>query len=260
MTLIGFSTGAVALGDFKRALELLSQTSMTAVELSALRLPELPGLMVALPRLDLTKFDYVSFHAPSRFSAAEEDNVVELLRNVPNTMKIIVHPDTVHDSSKWEPFGAQVAIENMDRRKVFGRSAEELRHWFDLLPEARLCLDLAHAHQFDRTMTEAYRILRSFKDRVCQLHVSELDSTGHHFPLSFGSMRAFSEVKAMIPESTPIILESLSPHLGGDADLLVPWLELEAQRASMALRHDEETVSQDSPPHKSSVVNTAATA
>src|SRR6516225_2258294 len=100
MTLIGFSTGAVALGDFKHALELLSRTSMTAVELSALRLSELPGLIAALPSLGLTQFDYVSVHAPSRFSAAEEDDVVQLLRNVPNTLNIIVHPDTVHDSSK----------------------------------------------------------------------------------------------------------------------------------------------------------------
>ena len=178
MPLIGFSTGAIALGNFEGALNLLKQTSMSAIELSALRLPELPILIAALPLLDLSSFGYVALHAPSRFSQEEETSVTELLKSVPKEIKIIIHPDTIHDSGKWSAFGAQLAIENMDRRKSFGRSADELRHWFDLLPQSSLCLDLAHAHQFDRTMTEAYRILRSYKDRICQLHVSELDSAG----------------------------------------------------------------------------------
>jgi hypothetical protein len=232
---IGFSTGAIALGNFEAALNLLKQTSMTAVELSALRLQELPILLAALPLLDLDKFGYVALHAPSRFSPEEEPSVAELLKAVPKQINIIIHPDTIHDSGKWSAFGTQLAIENMDRRKSFGRSAEELRHWFDLLPESRLCLDLAHAHQFDRTMTEAYRILRNYKDRICQVHISELDSAGHHFPLSFGSIKAFAEVASMIPETAAIIIESLNPHTIDQQDVLISWAELEAHRALLAL-------------------------
>lgn len=235
---IGFSTGALALGDFECALHLLSRTSMNAIELSALRLAELPSLVAALPKLNLNQFEYVSFHAPSRFCSSDEEMVLDLLGQIPTDWNIIVHPDTVCDGAKWRPFGHRIAIENMDRRKAFGRSAEELRHWFDLLPEAQLCLDLAHVHQFDRTMTEAYRILRSFNDRICQLHVSELDSTGHHFPLSFGSMRAFSEVRSMLPSRAAIILESISPVTGSDKATLA-WMEAEAQRACIALQRDE---------------------
>jgi len=238
MLLIGFSTGAVALGDFERALALLGDTRMTAVELSALRLCELPALIAALPRLDLTKFDYVSFHAPSRFSQSDEDGVIELLHRVPNHWPIILHPDTIHDAAKWRPFGDQLAIENMDRRKEIGRNAEELSRWLTSLPEARLCLDLAHVHQFDRTMTEAYRILKAFRDKVCQVHVSELDSTGHHYPLSLGSMRAFAEIESMIPADAAIILESLSPMKGADDAAQVTWIQAEARRACIALRRD----------------------
>jgi len=68
MALIGFSTGAVALGDFEHALALLESTSMNAVELSALRLRELPRLIAALPRINLGQYAYISLHAPSRFS------------------------------------------------------------------------------------------------------------------------------------------------------------------------------------------------
>jgi len=172
---------------------------------------------------------------------------VKLLRDVPRNWPIILHPDTIYDVQKWMPFGNQLAIENMDRRKDIGRSAEELSYWFDRLPKARLCLDLAHAHQFDRTMTEAFRILKAFGDRVCQLHVSELDSNGHHHPLSFGSMRAFSEIESMIPPQAAIILESLSPISGADVAAQVSWIELEAQRACLSLRRKDETSSSNLP-------------
>jgi hypothetical protein len=110
MPMVGFSTGAVARGDFARALFLLNATSMTAIELSALRLAELPILIAALPSLDLHKFDYVSVHAPSHFSTDEEQDVIELLRQVRPEWPIILHPDTIHDVAKWRPFGAQIAM------------------------------------------------------------------------------------------------------------------------------------------------------
>jgi hypothetical protein len=235
MVLIGFSTGAVALGNFEPALALLGDTSMTAVELSALRLRELPGLISALPKLDLRQYSYVSIHAPSSFSEPEEENVVQLLQNVPEDRPIILHPDTIFDFELWRPFGRKITIENMDRRKQVGRSAEELKYFFEKLPDARLCLDLAHVHQFDRTMTEAYRILKTFAHRICQLHVSELDSTGHHYPLSIGTMQAFAEIASMIPAEAAIILESLNPFSGADISAQVSWIEEEARRACKAL-------------------------
>lgn len=239
MAFIGFSTGALKLGNFHEALDLLHGTSMTAVELSALRLPELPALIGALPKLDLRQFAYVSVHAPSRFSADEEDGVVELLGQVPHAWPIIVHPDTIHNPGKWSGFGNQLAIENLDRRKRDARSVEELDRWYDRLPNARLCLDLAHAHQYDRTMTEAFRILLKFSDRICQLHISELDSTGHHFPLSYGSMQAFSEVASLVPADSPAILESLNPLQGAEDDLQKAWMEREINRADAALGRGE---------------------
>jgi hypothetical protein len=239
MPYIGFSTGALSLQDFSEALRLMQGTSMTAVELSALRLPELPILVRAVPHLHLEQFGYISFHAPSRFSADEEDDVIDLLGHLPKEWPVIVHPDTIHDSDKWAALGSRLALENMDRRKSTGRSALELSHWFKELPDAKLCFDLAHAHQCDRTMTEAFRILLGFRDRICQLHISELDSTGHHFPLSYGSMRAFSEVASLIPGNAPVILESLNPSQGTREEIQKAWIEREAERAITAIGRGE---------------------
>jgi sugar phosphate isomerase/epimerase len=209
---------------------------MAAVELSALRIQELPLLVDALADLNLDQFTYVALHAPSRFGSEMEDGVISLLRQVPKAWPIIVHPDTIHDFRKWAEFGGQLAIENMDRRKSDGRSADELERWFDLLPNARLCFDLAHAHQCDRTMVEAFRILLRFKQRICQLHISELDSAGHrHFPLSYGSIHAFLEVSRLIPATASVIIESLNPFEGAEAKLQRAWIEQESQKACQAL-------------------------
>ena len=63
---IGFSTGALAKGDFATGLEVQRYVArIDAVELSALRDYELPNLVDAIPNLDLHGFEYVSFHAPS---------------------------------------------------------------------------------------------------------------------------------------------------------------------------------------------------
>ena len=68
---MGFSTGALAQGDFHLALRMLADQPTTAVELSALRAHELLPLSQALPTLDLSRFAYVSVHAPRPASHAQ---------------------------------------------------------------------------------------------------------------------------------------------------------------------------------------------
>jgi hypothetical protein len=219
MTKIGFSTGALALGDFQRGLDLVRGKPITAIELSALRVPELPGLINALPNLDLRQFSYIAIHAPSLFGAEEESAIVQMLKQVPRKFPIVVHPDTIHDLGKWAGFGEQLLIENMDRRKADGRTAKELSIWFAELPEAGLCLDIAHAQHFDPTMTEAFQILAKFASKIRQVHISELDSASRHFPLSTSAIQAFSEVTGRIPRDVPFIIESRIPPGNVDSEI-----------------------------------------
>ena len=46
----GFSTGALALGDFDQALKMLDGITVEAIELSALRIRELPRLLEFVSR------------------------------------------------------------------------------------------------------------------------------------------------------------------------------------------------------------------
>ncbi len=224
---IGFSTGALAYADFRRALAILDGTHTSVVELSALRENELAPLIEGLDSLDVSRFTYISVHAPSRYEPSHEREIINRLRNVASrNWHIILHPDAVHEFAAWNVFRDLVLIENMDKRNQTGRTAQELSAIFAKLPHAGLCFDLGHCKQVDPTMNEAYLILRNFKNRLRQLHLSEVNSRSTHDPLSGVSIGAFARISHLIPENVPVILES--PVADSD-------VEAEIDRARLAL-------------------------
>lgn len=227
MQMIGYSTGALAYGNFKRGVELLRGRAIYAIELSALREAELRPLLDAVDELDLSQFKYISLHAPSAFSPQHEEQIAQQLRGVTRKgWPIILHPDAIQDYALWRSFGSSLLIENMDRRKPCGRTVRELENIFELLPDACLCFDLAHARQVDTTMTSAHLILRRFGERLQQVHLSEVNTNSKHDRLSYGAILAYQKVAALIPDNVPVILEAP-----------VSWqaIEAEIERAKEAL-------------------------
>lgn len=216
---IGFSTGALALGDFRRGLALLSGRGVRAVELSALRESELPSLMDALDELDLSAFEHVSVHAPSKLRTMKESVVADLLRPcIERGWPVILHPDAIGDHGCWRDFGAMACIENMDTRKADGRTNKELAAHFERLPDATFCLDLGHAQQVDSTLGVARSMLKEYGQRLAQLHLSELDARAHHHALSMATVWSVREIARLIPPC-PVILESLVPPEAIDSEL-----------------------------------------
>jgi hypothetical protein len=114
---MGFSTGALAFGDFRQALRMMEGQSCDCVELSALREEELEPLVQALDTLDLRQFRYVSFHAPSQLVALNERRLAAQLHAVAERrMPIILHPDMIRDYRCWTDFGDTLYIENVFQR------------------------------------------------------------------------------------------------------------------------------------------------
>lgn len=229
MRRIGFSTGAIARGDFQTALTRLRHHRITVVELSALRLSELGPLVSSLPGLDLIEFEFVSFHAPSLFPASDETYVLDQLRAVVKLgIPVVVHPDVISTPAAWEALGSMVFLENMDKRKPVGRTARDLESLFRRFPKAGFCFDLGHARQVDPTMTEAQLMLENFGDRLREVHISDVNTSSRHDPLSVYSMSAFRSVASLIPESIPVVLETLIDE--GQSEILT-----EIERARQAL-------------------------
>jgi hypothetical protein len=207
---LGFSTGALALSDFREALRMLKDQPVSVIELSAIREHELIPLLRALDELDLSQFQYVSIHAPSSFSPEAEMAIFrELYESRQRGWPVIVHPDTLHNFSVWKELGNLLCVENMDKRKPAGRTVRELEVLFKELPQASFCFDIGHARQVDTSMTEAHRMLKHFRSRLRQVHISEVNTQNKHDRLSFVSIRGFREVTRLIPSSTPVIIESV---------------------------------------------------
>lgn len=232
--LIGFSTGALARGDFRRGVKLARETELPVVELSALRLDELAPLVAALDELsdDLAAFREVSIHAPSAFAADEEVAVVSLLAEAHERgLPIVVHPDVIYTDSLWRRFGDALRIENMDLRKRLGQTAADLAPFFARLPEARFCCDLAHARQVDPTLAEAERLLLTFASRLDEIHLSHVDAESQHHRLTPEFIADYLDLAALVPGWIPVVIESPM-----DAGASVADLQSEAALARDALR------------------------
>lgn len=194
---IGCSTGFFVeyRGDWPSLIEQATALSLRAIELAALSEDELPGLLAYLDDEPSLPCDYVSVHAPSKGRRMDEEELVGILDHLPPWIETIVaHPDTFEVPERWNRLGRRLAVENMDRRKPAGRTAQEMATVFELLPDASLCFDIAHAWAIDSSMAEGQAILDRFGGRLRQLHVSSLDSAQHHVPLTqedeelFGSL------------------------------------------------------------------------
>jgi len=206
----GFSTGAIAKSDFRSAWQEMEQAGGSdAIELSALRESELQDVVDFATHLPTNGYRYRSIHAPKSFEQWSEQDAVALLTPLANLgFKIILHPDAIRHPELWRKLGSALCIENMDTRKRTGRTARELSAVFDDLPDAGLCLDLGHARQVDPTMTEAVVMLTTFKDRLTQLHVSEVDTDGGHRRMSQPCRYVFQSVAHLIDPAVPVIIES----------------------------------------------------
>jgi hypothetical protein len=184
---IGCSTGFMTdlRNDWEELVDRAASCSSMAIELSAVSASELPGLLAFLHSAPRLPFLFVSVHAPVKGFDGDEEARIEALCAVPQWIDtIVIHPDTIVDPDLYRRLGRRLAIENMDSRKSGGHRADELAALFARLPEARLCLDVAHAKDIDPTMTEAAELLHRFASRLSHVHLSSLDESKHHVSLT----------------------------------------------------------------------------
>ena len=206
--------------------------NLSAVEMSALRQEELETLVEQLPTLDLGSFRYVSFHAPSSMQHDFEGAALGYLQQVARLgWPIIVHPDAMYKPEEWAKLGNRLCLENMDKRKPIGQTADDLSKLFERLPDATLCFDIGHARQVDPTMSEACAILSCFAERIQQVHISEVNTQSKHDALSLESILAFQKVCHLLPTDVPVILESRVDE---------PEIMNEVRRACEALSPDHQ--------------------
>jgi len=210
MNPIGFSTGAIAKGDFRKALEILAPTSGDAVELSALRAGEFTPLMDALPSIDFRKYQHVSLHTPKSFGGkVTAFNAITSIIQAPKVLSCVVaHLSAIVSTTVWGTLGSLLALENTDEPPSL------LRQQSSALLRAGICIDIGHAVRQDITGATAVALFDLA--RVCpikEIHLSVCRFDGKHVLLS--SLKQVPEIYrtivAMIPDRIPIILEGEVP-------------------------------------------------
>jgi hypothetical protein len=211
---IGASTGFLveARGDWPALAEQAIALSSFTAELAALSEHELPGLLTFLQTSPQLPFNYLSVHGPSKSLTMAEAKLVDMLNRLPASVDaIVMHPDVIDDAATVRRLGSRLVLENMDTRKATGRTADDLAPLFEQLPDAGLCLDVAHARDADPSMELAHELLDRFTGRLRHLHVSSLDADGHHVPLTEADLEAFRPVLDRCRD-VPWILEAPLPQ------------------------------------------------
>jgi hypothetical protein len=193
----------------RRALDV----STLAVELAALSEPEFLTLCAWLrDHVHELPFRFLSVHAPTKARELPEPDLLDLLCALPPAVDaVVVHPDAMVDPSAYARLGRTLVIENMDGRKPTGRTADELRAYFDALPEAGFCLDVPHVGSVDASLATAHELLDAFGERLSHVHVSSVDADCHHVPLTRADEVAFAPVLSRCRD-VPWILEADLPR------------------------------------------------
>jgi hypothetical protein len=212
--LVGPSTGYMvgARGDWPRLVAAAESCSLDVVELSALSGRELPGLLRFLAETagdaGELPFAHVSVHGPSKGWDGTPAALATALAAIPHQVDgIVLHPETLGDPHVFADLGQRLRLENMDTRKHDARTAEELARYFEALPAARFCFDVAHAQLHDPQMGLAHELLDAFADRLAEVHISSIERDGEHVPLRAADAESFLPVLARCT-GVPWVLEA----------------------------------------------------
>ncbi len=197
VTNFGIATGAFISerDDWVAAVAKATAGPWRFLELTAIEEERLDSLVAFLERNPdaLGSFERISIHAPVHFHTSAS-SVVEGLATWRPDIDLVFHPDIYRDQPLLRRLGSRVVFENMDVAKDFGRNLDDLREVVDEYPEARFCLDVAHAWTNDPSLGLAHEFLDAFDERLRQLHVSGIEPDGTHRPTTRSDLELYGPV------------------------------------------------------------------
>lgn len=206
---VGASTGCFSSlrGDWPALVTAAHEVSSYAVELAALQAREFEGLLAFLELDPALPFNDLSVHAPTK-GLRDPAHLLELLGRLPPSVEtIVVHPDTLGDGDDFTALGSRLIVENMDGRKAFGQTPDDLAKVFARLPQAGFCFDIAHAWSIDPTMALAGELMDRFASRLREVHLSSLSADGRHIGLTDEHAALFAPLLSRCVD-VPWILEA----------------------------------------------------
>ena len=194
MIKLGYSLGGSKpkCPSIKERVDIVLSVQNHAVEISYLIADRLKDKLDSNTIKKIKEFKFISIHAPiiidninkewvkypSLEGNAFVDQILKVAEDV-NADIILFHPDLIGDF-KWlnEKIGKRLAFENMDIKKSFGKTVEDLKKVFIESPQAKWVCDVNHIYTMDQSMKLSTELHKNFKDRLAYYHLSGYG--GHH--------------------------------------------------------------------------------
>lgn len=170
--------------DLFKKIDQIARQQTDVIELSLTREEKFRHKFTSKIIDSIKRFKYRSIHAPTldinlkplRYPDNTTDKllgVVDDLVSSINPSVILFHPDIVDDFGYLnKKYGSTIAFENMDSKKSFGRTVEEMKQVFERSPHARWVFDVNHLYTNDNSMKSAKLFQIAFKDRLVHYHIS----------------------------------------------------------------------------------------
>lgn len=158
----------------------------------------------------LQKFDYVSVHAPFRSAKSyqnpeEHEKDLSRIKEIveeSSAQTIVFHPHYLPNKKILKKFRFNIAVENMEKRKKV-----PLQRLATLMQDYKtgFCLDTSHAYEYGAFRTA--ELLRRFKPKLLQIHLSANYRHHNHRPLTRASLAFLKSIEPIKDTNVPVILE-----------------------------------------------------
>lgn len=183
MNQIGVSTGCFykcvqdELSD--KMLNILLSNSIEVIELNVIKSDKVIKIHKLSKEL-LSRFSYVSLHAPSDAIYRDDLNTHNLLNEIRSfneyftLQNIVIHPDVIENFKIFKKYEElEISLENMDNEKFAYNNIDDFD--IELMNSFSLTLDLQHIF----TMDQAMKTLKDYKTKFSQ-YIKQIHISGYH--------------------------------------------------------------------------------
>ncbi len=154
----------------------------------------------------IKKLKYVSIHAPFEPIKLGSEVMLQQLKWLSyisarvNAQNIVIHPPNLPRPELLSKYGLNVCTENTKKTTV-----SELKKIFKNYPQLKLCLDVSHSYL--RSETETSDLVRHFREKIVQIHLSCAHNGKDHLPLRGASDKFLKSIQIIKTLNVPIIIE-----------------------------------------------------
>jgi len=160
----------------------------------------------------LKTLKYVSIHAPFNLIKRSDNeqevikqlDIIERLYHEINAQNVIIHPQNLPSLEILKKYDFFVSTENLPIRHRIGLL--DMKKIMKKYPKIGFCLDVNHAYKWNKNETEKY--VRSFKNKITQVHLSGTYRHQEHKSLKVVTKDFMKSIEPVIKElNVPIVIE-----------------------------------------------------